>query len=252
MRKGALPLCRITVLGVGFDNITRCEAVERALALISERAAAYAVTPNPEIVWDGRTDLSLLKALRDADLVLPDGIGVVYAAKILRTPLTERVTGIDFATALMKKMGERQMSVFLFGAKPGIAEKAAEKLSKLCPGLQIAGVSDGYFGDDKTIKKKINEAKPDLLLVCLGSPKQELWMWENAGDMDIGLMLGLGGVLDVFAGAVKRAPAVWQKLGFEWLYRLIKEPRRIKRTIKLPLFLIAVIWRRLRGNNNAR
>ena len=239
---------RIDVLGVGFDNITADEAVSAAYgAVCGESPAGYAVTPNPEIVWLCRGDDSLRAAINDAFLVLPDGIGVIYGAKILGTPLKARIPGIDFISALLSRMAETGKSVFLFGSKPGVAEAAAENLAAAHPGIVISGTCDGYFSDDGPIIQKINDASPDLLLVCLGAPKQELWMAENVSKLNVRLMAGLGGSLDVFAGNVKRAPEAWQRLGLEWLYRLIKEPRRIKRMIKLPLFGLAVIMKKIRG-----
>ena len=239
---------RIDVLGVGFDNMTADEAVSAAYGVVcGEGPAGYIVTPNPEIVWLCRGDDGLRGAINDAFLVLPDGIGVIYGAKILGTPLKARIPGIDFITALLARMAENGKSVFLFGSKPGVAEAAAENLKAAHPGIVISGTCDGYFTDDGPIIEKINSASPDLLLVCLGAPKQELWMAENVSKLDVRLMAGLGGSLDVFAGNVKRAPEAWQRLGLEWLYRLIKEPRRIKRMIKLPLFVLAVIMKRIRG-----
>ena len=229
---------RIDVLGVEFDDLTMDEAVERALGLIEERRAAYACTPNPEIVMAARENASLAAALKDAALVLADGVGITKAAQMLHTPLKGRVPGIDFAQALMARLAERGGSVYLFGAKPGVAEAAAEKLRGDCPGIVIAGTSDGYFTDDKPIVDKINAASPDFVMVCLGSPKQELWMAEHAGRISCGLMAGLGGSLDVLAGNVQRAPETWRRLGLEWLYRVIKEPKRIKRVAKLPLFVL--------------
>ena len=229
---------RIDVLGVEFDDLTMDEAVERALGLIEERRAAYACTPNPEIVMAARENASLAAALKDAALVLADGVGITKAAQMLRTPLKGRVPGIDFAQALMARLAERGGSVYLFGAKPGVAEAAAEKLRGDCPGIVIAGTSDGYFTDDKPIVDKINAASPDFVMVCLGSPKQELWMAEHAGRISCGLMAGLGGSLDVLAGNVQRAPETWRRLGLEWLYRVIKEPKRITRVAKLPLFVL--------------
>ena len=137
--------------------------------------------------------------------------------------------------------------MYLFGAKPGVAEAAGETLKAKFPGLVISGTSDGYFSDDGPIIEKIRDATPDMLLVCLGAPKQELWMAKMAGKLPVGLMVGLGGSLDVFAGTVKRAPVAWQRLDLEWLYRLIKEPRRIGRMMKLPLFVIEAAGERLRG-----
>ena len=144
-------------------------------------------------------------------------------------------------------MAKRGMSVYLFGAKPGVAEMAGENLLAANPGLRIVGTDDGYFQDDAPIIEKINAAAPDLLLVCLGAPKQELWMREHAGKLSVGLMAGLGGSLDVFSGVVERAPERWQKLGLEWLYRLKEDPSRAKRMTNLPKFCFAVIGRRLRG-----
>ncbi len=238
---------RIDVLGVGFDDLTLEEAVDRAMELIEERRGAYVVTPNPEIVQLCRSDESALEAVNKADMVLPDGIGVIKGAAILGTPLKERVPGIDFAQAMFAKLAATGGSVYLFGAKPGVAELAAQKLLERFAGLSLAGTSDGFFDDDAPIIERINKAKPDLLLVCLGAPKQEKWMYKNHGLLDVGLMAGLGGSLDVISGNVKRAPEAWQKLGLEWLYRLIKEPSRIGRMMKLPGFLFDAAAERLGG-----
>ena len=240
-------MSRTDVLGVGFDNVTKAEAVERALELIDAREGRYVVTPNPEIVMLAKENPALKEALAGADIVLPDGAGIVKGAAILGRPMKEKVPGIDFACGVMARLAERGGSVYLFGAKPGVAETAAETLRTKFPGLVISGTSDGYFSDDGPIIEKISDAAPDLLLVCLGAPKQELWMAKMSGKLLVGLMVGLGGSLDVFAGTVKRAPEAWQKLDLEWLYRLLKEPRRIGRMMKLPLFVIEAAGERLRG-----
>ncbi len=240
-------MSRTDVLGVGFDNVTKAEAVERALELIDAREGRYVVTPNPEIVMLAKENPALKEALAGADIVLPDGAGIIKGAAILGRPMKEKVPGIDFACGVMARLAERGGSVYLFGAKPGVAEAAAETLRTKFPGLVISGTSDGYFSDDGPIIEKIKDAAPDLLLVCLGAPKQELWMAKMSGKLPVGLMVGLGGSLDVFAGTVKRAPEAWQKLDLEWLYRLLKEPRRIGRMMKLPLFVIEAAGERLRG-----
>ena len=240
-------MSRTDVLGVGFDNVTKAEAVERALELIDAREGRYVVTPNPEIVMLAKENPALKEALAGADIVLPDGAGIVKGAAILGRPMKEKVPGIDFACGVMARLAERGGSVYLFGAKPGVAEAAAETLRTKFPGLVISGTSDGYFSDDGPIIEKIKDAAPDFLLVCLGAPKQELWIAKMSGKLPVGLMVGLGGSLDVFAGTVKRAPEAWQKLDLEWLYRLLKEPRRIGRMMKLPLFDIEAAGERLRG-----
>jgi N-acetylglucosaminyldiphosphoundecaprenol N-acetyl-beta-D-mannosaminyltransferase len=145
----------------------------------------------------------------------------------------------------MERMAKAGKSVFLFGAKPGVADLAAEKLRERFPGLIIAGTANGYFTDDAPIIEQINAAKPDLLLVGLGAPKQELWMQKNSARLDVRLMIGCGGSLDGFAGTVQRAPEAWQRANLEWLYRLIQEPRRFWRMMRLPLFLLAVIGKRV-------
>ncbi len=238
---------RTEIQGVGFDSLTKAEAVEKAFSLIEERRAAYVVTPNPEIVMLCNKNAEMMQAVRKADLVIPDGIGVIYGAKILSRPLKERIPGIELATEIISRLPEKNMSLFLFGAKPGVADKAAEELKKTYPGLNVCGTENGYFSDDAPIIEKINSAAPDLLLVCLGAPKQEKWMLANTGKLNVGLMMGLGGSLDVFAGVVQRSPESWNRLGLEWLYRLIKQPSRIKRMIKLPLFLFAAMGERIRG-----
>ena len=233
-------------MGVGFDNLTLEEAVSEAMRLIRERRSAYVVTPNPEIVMICRENPEAMEAVQQADLVLPDGIGVVYGARILGTPLKGKLPGIDFVTALMDELAKTGGRVFLLGSKPGVAEMAAENLVARYPGLQVCGTMDGYFKDDAPVIEAVNAAAPDLLFVCLGAPKQELWMRRNAPKLNVGLMAGLGGSLDVFAGTVKRAPVFFQKLGLEWFYRLLKEPKRIGRMMNLPKFLFATIRARFR------
>ena len=231
---------RIDVMGVGFDSLTMDEAVARARDLMAERRAAYVVTPNPEIVMLCRDDPAAMQAVQGADLVLPDGIGVIYGAKILGTPLRAKLPGIDFASALMAQMGQEGKSVFLLGAKPGVADMAAERLQKQYPGLKIAGTHDGYFKEDAPVVEAIRESGADCVFVCLGAPKQELWMARNGPATGAHLLCGLGGSLDVFAGTVERAPKFWSDHGLEWFYRLCKEPKRIGRMMKLPLFLVHV------------
>ena len=239
---------RIDVLGIGFSDITPEEAVSQAYEIVSGGEKTYIVTPNPEIVWMARRDETLKTAVNSAGMVLPDGIGIIIGARILGTPLKGgRIPGIDFITRLFREMAETRGSVYLLGAKPGVAEEAGQRLAEQYPGLIIAGAADGYFDGDEQAVRLINASSPDLLLVCLGAPKQELWMAENIGRLKVRLCAGLGGSLDIFAGKVKRAPVFFRKLGLEWLYRLICEPRRIKRMIKLPLFVLAVARKRLFG-----
>lgn len=238
---------RTEVLGVEFDDVTMNEAVERGMAMLETASPDYVVTPNPETVMTCRDDPEAAEAVKNASLVLPDGIGVIYGSKILGRPLRERVPGADFALHMFAQMSKKGRSVFLLGAKPGVADMAAEKLQERFPGLVLAGTNDGYFKDDGPVIDKINAAAPDLLLVCLGVPKQEKWMYKNRDKLNVRLMAGLGGSLDVYAGVVERAPESWQRLNLEWLYRLKKEPKRIGRMMKLPQFMFCVMGEKIRG-----
>ena len=231
---------RTEIMGVTFDNVTLEEAVQRGAELAEGPGFAYVVTPNPEIVNAARADESYREVLNGASLVLPDGIGVIRAAKILDRPMKERVPGIDFASGLLERLARRGGRLFLLGAKPGVAEQAAENLKAAFPGLVICGTNDGYFQDDAPVVEKIRAAKPDVVFVCLGFPRQERWMARFGPETGAHLMIGLGGAMDVYAGKVKRAPKLWQKLGLEWAYRLVREPSRIGRMSKLPLFLVDV------------
>lgn len=231
---------RINVLGVGFDNVTMKEAVARGTELLGQPGAHYVVTPNPEIVEVCRENPEAMRAVNGADLVLADGVGVVKGARMLGTPLKTKVPGIEFAAGLMEEMAAKGMSLYLLGAKPGVAETAGKRLAEKYPGLTIAGTHDGYFQDDGPVIEAIRNSGADAVFVCLGAPKQELWMARNGSATNARLLCGLGGSLDVFAGTVKRAPRFWSDHGLEWFYRLCKEPRRIGRMMKLPLFLVHV------------
>ncbi len=237
---------KIDVLGVRFDNLTMEEALDAALVLQSAHQAAYVVTPNPEIVMLCRSNPDAAAAVDAAALTIPDGIGVIYGAKILKTPLKEKVPGCDFTFRLMEKMNAMGRSVFLLGGRPGVAEQAEERLRAQFPLLRFVGTHDGYFQDDAPVLAQINAAAPDLLLVCLGAPKQEIWMHRNAPALNAGLMIGGGGSLDVYAGTVERAPEAWCRAGLEWLYRLLREPRRIKRMMSIPRFMGRVFLASLR------
>ena len=207
----------------------------------------YAVTPNPEFLLAARKDQPFRQALLDADLVLADGVGVVYSAKLLGRPLKGRVPGIEFAQALMGWMAKHGKRLFLLGAKPGVAELAAANLRDRYPGLILCGTHDGYFKEDEPVVQAIRESGADVVFVCLGAPKQEFWMAKHGPATGAHLMVWLCGSLDVFAGVVERAPEGFQKLGLEWLYRLMKEPKRFGRMAKLPLVLVYALAGRIGG-----
>lgn len=233
----------VDILGVKIDKMNFTQAVDKAEKLVGSEGASVIFTPNPEIVMCAYEDSDFRKILNSADLCLADGIGIVYGARILNTPVPERVAGFDVTSELLCRMSKSGGGVFLFGAKPGVAEIAKEKLEGKFPGIQIVGTHDGYFKpeDEDGIVAEINASGARLLLVCLGAPKQEMWIARNLDRLNVNLCMGVGGTLDVFAGTAKRAPKIFIKLNLEWLYRFLKQPTRIARFVALPRFMIKVI-----------
>ena len=238
---------KIDVMGLKFDSMTMDEALSRAEALLRGDKAAYVVTPNAEIAYEALHDGQLREMLNGADLMLPDGAGVVLASKLLRTPVKQKVAGVDFAAGLLGVLERNGQSLYLLGGKPGIGELAAQKMLEAHPQLRIAGIADGYFQDEAPVVAKINASGADALFVCLGAPKQERFMVQHQQELHVHLMAGLGGSLDAFAGTVQRAPAWMIRLNLEWLYRLIREPKRFRRMLRLPKYLWAVMLKRIRG-----
>ena len=224
---------KISILGVPIDKINMDEAAKRAEALFGYDGVSMIFTPNPEIIMLAQGNAKLQNALESADLCLPDGIGVVIASRIMKKPLQERVAGFDF----LMKMMDKGYKTFLLGARGDVVKRAAERLEN------VVGFRDGYFGEDETesIIKQINDSKAEFLVVGLGAPKQELWIYENREKLACKVAMGVGGCIDVIAGEVKRAPKLWQKLCLEWLYRAVKEPKRFGRLMVLPKFIIQVI-----------
>ena len=243
---GGKPL-KTEIMGVQFDNLTREEAARAGERLLAEDKFHYVVTPNPEFLLAAEKDPAFLEVLNGADLVLPDGVGVVYSAKILGRPLKGRVPGIEFAEDMLACLDKTGGRLYLLGAKPGVAEEAGLRVLERFPNIVLCGTQDGYFKDEEAALLKVAAARPELLFVCLGAPKQEKWMARWGRHTGARLAVGLGGALDVFAGNVERAPESWRKLGLEWAYRLKKEPRRAGRMAKLPLVLVKAAGERLQS-----
>ena len=243
---GGKPL-KTEIMGVQFDNLTREEAARAGERLLAEDKFHYVVTPNPEFLLAAEKDPAFLEVLNGADLVLPDGVGVVYSAKILGRPLKGRVPGIEFAEDMLACLDKTGGRLYLLGAKPGVAEEAGRRVLERFPNIVLCGTQDGYFKDEEAALLKVAAARPELLFVCLGAPKQEKWMARWGRHTGARLAVGLGGALDVFAGNVERAPESWRKLGLEWAYRLKKEPQRAGSMAKLPLVLVKAAGERLQS-----
>lgn len=229
-----------TVLGVNVNTENYDGLMTQVFDRIEKKEKALIVAINPEKIIKAKQDPSLKKLLNDAEFQIPDGIGVILASKIQKGQIRERVTGVDMMMRLCEEAAKRSKPIFLYGGKPGVADKAKEKLESLFPSIKIVGTQDGYEKDPQKVNDKINAAKPDILFVAMGSPKQENWINDNRDQLHPTIYQGVGGSFDVLAGTVKRAPEAFQKAGLEWLYRLLKEPKRIKRQMALPLFLLEV------------
>ncbi len=232
----------VNILGVHIDKITADYALKKAERYVRTPGVSTIYTPNPEIVMAAYEDPSFCEVLNAADLCTPDGIGVVYAARMLHDPVPERVAGFDLACGLLKSISKTGEGVFLFGAKPGVAETAKRRLEEQYPGLVVSGTHDGYFSpeDEPEIVEEINQSGAKLLFVCLGAPKQEKWIHKYKDSLTVSLCMGVGGALDVFAGNVKRAPDIFIKCNLEWLYRFCKQPSRLGRFMALPKFMLTV------------
>ncbi len=232
----------VDILGVTVDREDFATALETAKGYLETDFAHAIYTPNPEIIMKAYRSPEYASILNRAAMVVPDGIGVVYGSKIVGKPVKERVAGYDLSCALLAHAGKTGKRLFLFGGKPGIAAQAAEKIQELYPGIIIAGTTHGYHESFDHVSAEIAESHADIVLVCLGAPKQETWIDRNKDTTGAKVLIGAGGSLDVFAGTVKRAPAFFRKLNLEWFYRLIKQPSRIGRMMDLPRFALTVLF----------
>lgn len=239
-----------SVLRVPFDVVSMTEAVSRIMKFLKDGGQHIICTPNPEIVMEAQIDKELMEIFHAADMVVADGVGVVWASKYSENKIKERVSGYDLALAVFDEIKETDYTVYFFGGAPGVANAAAKRMIRHYPGLKIVGTHNGYF-DEKEEKKLIDEIKrlsPSILLVGLGSPKQEKWIYENMRFLGAKVCIGVGGSFDVMADKIKRAPKIFRKLGLEWAYRLIKQPSRAKRMLRIPKFVIKVLKTHFMGS----
>ena len=218
-----------------------CERLERGLV-------TRIFTPNPIMVQQAKRNGRLRAALANADFNLPDGVGILLASRILGTPLPARIAGIDFAEDLVELAEKRELRLFLLGGKPGVADAAARALWSRYPNLDICGACHGYFEeeDGSVLASYIAQKRPDILFVCLGSPRQEIFIAEHLEKTGARLGIGLGGTLDVWSEKVRRAPKIFRAIGAEWLWRMVLEPRRLAGLGHIFAFLGSALWERLK------
>jgi N-acetylglucosaminyldiphosphoundecaprenol N-acetyl-beta-D-mannosaminyltransferase len=233
----------IEILGISIHGVTMAEVLAYAVECIKKRNVCLIMTPNAEILYTASRTSAVKDVLLEADLRIPDGSGLIWAARFQETPLPERVTGIDLMYRLLDYAAEQKMRVFFLGAHPDTIQKAVTAAEETWPGLRICGWQHGYFSDheESVIIERIKQAKPEMLFVGMGAPRQEEWMVRNRHELNVPLMLGVGGSFDVLSGNLSRAPVWMQKSGLEWLFRLWREPKRIRRMLLLPPFVGAVV-----------
>jgi N-acetylglucosaminyldiphosphoundecaprenol N-acetyl-beta-D-mannosaminyltransferase len=238
---------RIDIMGIPVDGVTIGEALEMVKRFISEGGGPHMiVTPNSLIANMSISNGELREAIASSCLSIPDGWGIVWASRILGSPIKERVAGIDLMVGICKMAADMGYKVFLLGGKEGVAERAAEGLRSIAPGLIVVGTHHGYFSDDGEVLDLINKSGADILFVAMGAPKQELWMWRNRDLLKVSVVMGVGGSFDVLAGVRRRAPEWIRRSGLEWLYRFITNPTRIERLLVPLIFGMRVIVRRAR------
>lgn len=239
------------MFGVDVTTESSEETIGRIFSRLQNDEKSFIVAINPEKLMKARKDKALHDILNKATIGIPDGIGVVLASKMRGGNIKGRITGVDMMELLCKESSAYNASVFLYGAKPGVAEQAADKLQEQYPSLQVAGTLDGYVKDEEKVLETINASGADILFVAMGSPAQENFIIHNMDKLNVSVFQGVGGSFDVFSGNVPRAPLAFRKLGLEWLYRLLKEPSRWKRQLELPRFLFAVLKERKRTGGSS-
>lgn len=247
---------KLSIMDVRIDNKSMNEVMDTVKKKIADNKQYIIYTPNTEFVMMCQKDDEFLELLNKSDINIPDGIGLIYASKIKKHPLKEKVAGYDLSVNLLKLADEHGLRLFVVGGKPGVAEAAMKNVREKYPNIKIVGTQHGYFkgthlgknGHEEELKvlEEINKAEPHILFVGFGAKKQEQWIEYNKDKINAKIIIGNGGTLDGLAGNVKRAPEIFIKLGLEWFYRLIQEPKRIKRQILLPIFMFKVVF----GNKN--
>lgn len=235
---------QVNILGYKVDNVTMDEALQRVEYYIQKRQPRHVVTINPEIIMTAETNDELHRALKRADLVVPDGSGVVWASRYIGHPIGERVPGVDLMQRMLALAAEKGYRVYLLGAAPGVAKQVALKVMELYPGCTICGTQDGYFKEEEepAVVEAIAQARPDMLFCALGPPRPaEIWIQRHLSSLNVPVSMGVGGSFNIIAGITKRAPVWMQKMNLEWLHRTLSDPKRIKRLAALPRFVLKVI-----------
>lgn len=230
------------ILGVRIDEVSMDDAVKKVETFLSQNKLHLICTPNPEMLMIAQDDDEFKKILNSSEFNIPDGNGIVWASRQLGNSLSERVAGFDFIHKIFELGQDMDISFYFLGSKPGVAEKAREKIEEKYVGIDVVGTNDGYFSveEEEEVVSRINANRPDVLLVAMGAPKQERFINKYRNKLNCKVAIGVGGCFDVISGNVKRAPDVFIKLKLEWLYRGLTDFKRLKRLAAIPKFMIRV------------
>ncbi|MFY9173732.1 MAG: WecB/TagA/CpsF family glycosyltransferase [Peptococcia bacterium] len=244
----------VSILGIPVAKMTMAEVLDWIRIMVEQGKSRHVVTANAEIIHKANREPEFFRMINKADLITADGSGVIWAAKLLGNPLPERVTGIDLVQQLFNLAEAKGWKLYFLGAAPEVVEKAVLATLSKHPLLQIAGYRDGYYSQEEIqdVVENIAQSKPDILLVGMGAPRQEIFIQEHLSQLNATIAIGVGGSFDVLAGKVNRAPKWMQKAGLEWLYRLSKEPKRFWRMTALPRFVIKILGQKLFSKKRTR
>ncbi|OCL25475.1 N-acetylmannosaminyltransferase [Orenia metallireducens] len=244
---------RVDILGVLVDRVAQKEALNRVKSFIDSQNSHIIVTPNAEMIVRAHQDEELKRILNSADLVIPDGTGVVLASKLLGDPLAERVTGIDLVKDLLEIGSKVGYNFYFLGGAPKVAQEAKTKVKEKYPNLNIR-THHGYLDRESETKvlEELENNRVDILLVGMGVPLQEKWLYKHLANLKVPVGIGVGGTFDILAGKKKRAPKVMQNFHLEWLYRLLQEPKRLARMSALPQFIYEVLQEKLKKLNKLK
>lgn len=240
----------VNIMGIDFINTTRRNLLyEQLIPRIEKQQKCFLVTANPEIVMETKKDETYKQIVQSANIVVPDGVGIIIASKIQQQPLPERIPGYELVVDLLRLADKHGLHCYFLGAKDYINKKMVSDVEQQYPNITIAGHHHGFFDlGDRKIVNEIKESNPDIVFVALGMPKQEKWISRHFSEFDKGLFMGVGGSFDTFVGEVPRAPRKWIDMNLEWLYRLIKQPFRFKRILKVFEFMIRILFNKIFGN----
>ena len=245
---------KVDILEIGIDKLNESECVDKIKQALKGPKNTKIFTPNPSILLSARKNEKMRNVINSADILIADGIGLIHASKILKDPLPQRIAGIDLGEKILEIASREHLSLFLLGGTKDTVKKASKKINEKFTKINIVGIHHGFFEINSEYNQKltdhINTLNPDIIFVCMGYPRQELWIFQNSDKISsLKLSIGLGGSLDVWSEKIKRAPMLFRKFNLEWLWRMIRQPKRFVKLIDIPCFYYFILQQKLKSPN---